>query len=143
MAAHLMPLICSPWLYVIVFLAVAIDGFLPVVPSEAVVIGLSALSAAGSPHPLWLAVAVVAGGVTGDRVASSVAFSPEHRLSWAGGGVGGWRTLSWAGGGRATVRVAGGGRTRRRSGGAAGRRRGAGSAAARGNRGGGRPAGPR
>jgi hypothetical protein len=35
MLDHLMPLISSPWLYVIVFAAVAIDGFLPVVPSEA------------------------------------------------------------------------------------------------------------
>jgi membrane protein DedA with SNARE-associated domain len=38
----LAPVISSPWLYLVVFLAVAVDGFLPVVPSEAVVIGLGA-----------------------------------------------------------------------------------------------------
>ncbi|MEV0902946.1 VTT domain-containing protein [Actinoplanes sp. NPDC049802] len=69
MAEHLMPLICSPWLYLIVFAAVAVDGFLPIVPSEAAVIGLGALSASGSPDVSGLVVAVVAGGMTGDRVA--------------------------------------------------------------------------
>jgi membrane-associated protein len=65
---HLMPLISSPWIYVIVFLAVAIDGFLPIVPSEAVVIGLGAMSATGRPNVVALALAVVAGGMAGDRV---------------------------------------------------------------------------
>ncbi len=69
MMEHLMPLISSPWLYVIVFALVAIDGFFPAVPSEAVVIGLGALSATGPPHLIALATAVVAGGMTGDRVA--------------------------------------------------------------------------
>ncbi len=64
-----MSVICSPWLYLIVFVMVTIDGFLPVVPSEAVVISASALSATGSPNLLALAAAVVAGGVTGDRIA--------------------------------------------------------------------------
>jgi membrane-associated protein len=68
MPDHLMPLVSSPWLYVIVFAAVAIDGFIPVMPSEAVVIGLGALSATGSPNLVALAAAVVAGGMTGDRV---------------------------------------------------------------------------
>jgi membrane protein DedA with SNARE-associated domain len=53
---------------VIVFAAVAIDGFLPVTLSEAVVIGLGALSATGSPNLGALAMAVVAGGMAGDRV---------------------------------------------------------------------------
>ncbi|MEV6490937.1 DedA family protein [Actinoplanes sp. NPDC051633] len=68
MLDHLLPLISSPWLYVIVFVAVAIDGFLPVMPSETVVIGLGALSSSGSPNLVALAAAVVAGGVAGDRV---------------------------------------------------------------------------
>lgn len=68
MMDHLMPLLTSSWLYVIVFLIVAVDGFLVVVPSETVVIGLGALSAAGHPHVAALALAVAAGGVAGDRV---------------------------------------------------------------------------
>ena len=68
MLDHLLPLISSPWLYVIVFVAVAIDGFFPATPSEAVVIGLGALSSSGSPNVVALAAAVVAGGIAGDRV---------------------------------------------------------------------------
>ncbi|GAA1640223.1 DedA family protein [Actinoplanes couchii] len=68
MVDHLMPLLSSPWLYVIVVVLVTVDGFLPVVPSEVVVISLGALSATGRPHLLLLGVAVVVGGVTGDRV---------------------------------------------------------------------------
>ncbi|MFI5936274.1 DedA family protein [Actinoplanes sp. NPDC051494] len=64
----LLPTASSPWLYLIVFLMVAIDGFLPVVPSEATVIGLSALSATGSPNLVALATAVTAGGVAGDQI---------------------------------------------------------------------------
>lgn len=65
----LMPLICSPWLYLIVFVAVTIDGFFPVMPSEAVVIGLGALSVTGAPHLAALFAVVVAGGIAGDRIA--------------------------------------------------------------------------
>lgn len=68
MLDQVMPLICSPWLYLIVFVAVTIDGFIPIVPSETVVIGLGAVSAAGRPNLLALVAAVVAGGVVGDRV---------------------------------------------------------------------------
>ncbi|KUL26305.1 hypothetical protein ADL15_38565 [Actinoplanes awajinensis subsp. mycoplanecinus] len=68
MLDHLMPLLTSPWLYVIVFVSVAIDGFFPVVPSEAVLIGAAALSATGSPHVAGLAAAAMSGGVAGDRI---------------------------------------------------------------------------
>lgn len=68
MLDHLMPLISSPWLYVIVFVAVALDGFIPVVPSETLVIGLGALSATGRPSLVALAAVAMAGGMAGDRV---------------------------------------------------------------------------
>jgi membrane-associated protein len=80
MMDHLMPLICSPWLYVIVFLAVAVDGFFPIVPSETVVISLGALSATGSPHLLALVLTVVAGGVVGDRVSCVLGRKAGNRL---------------------------------------------------------------
>jgi membrane-associated protein len=63
-----MPLLSSPWLYAIVLVAVAIDGFVPIVPSETLVIGLGALSATGRPNLVALAAAVTAGGVAGDHV---------------------------------------------------------------------------
>lgn len=68
MMNYLMPLISSPWLYVLLAVAVAIDGFIPVIPSEVMVIGLGALSATGSPNIVALAAAVVAGGIAGDQV---------------------------------------------------------------------------
>jgi membrane-associated protein len=67
MLDHLMPLLASPWLYAVVFVIVAIDGFFPVVPSETVVIGLGALSATGTPNVVALAAAAAAGGMAGDR----------------------------------------------------------------------------
>jgi membrane-associated protein len=68
MLTHLMPLVSSPWLYLVVAVAVAVDGFLPVIPTEALVIGLGALTASGRPNLLALAAAVTLGGVAGDRV---------------------------------------------------------------------------
>jgi membrane-associated protein len=68
MLNHLMPLVSSPWMYLIVFVSVAVDGFLPIIPIEALVIGLGALTATGRPSLIALAAAVTAGGMAGDRI---------------------------------------------------------------------------
>jgi membrane-associated protein len=68
MVEQLLSLASSPWLYLVVFLAVAVDGFVPIVPSEVMVIGLGAMSSTGRPHLAALATAVIAGGMAGDRV---------------------------------------------------------------------------
>jgi membrane-associated protein len=68
MLSHLLPLVSSPWIYLVIFLAMAIDGPLPCIPTEPVVIGLGALSATGRPNLIALAVAVTAGGMAGDRL---------------------------------------------------------------------------
>jgi membrane-associated protein len=80
MLHHLMPLIASPWLYTIIFVLVAIDGFVPVAMSEAVIIGLGAISAAGSPSLAVLAGAAVAGGVAGDRISYHVGGKASARI---------------------------------------------------------------
>jgi len=80
MLSHLMPLLSSPWLYVIVFLLVAVDGFIPVAMSEAILIGLAALSATGDPNLAVLAAAAVAGGVVGDRLSYYVGGRAGARL---------------------------------------------------------------
>jgi membrane protein DedA with SNARE-associated domain len=80
MLMHLMPLVCSPWLYLIVFVAVAIDGFLPVIPTEVMVIGLGALTATGSPNLLALAASVTAGGMAGDRLTYLIGRKAGGRL---------------------------------------------------------------
>jgi membrane protein DedA with SNARE-associated domain len=68
MLNYLMPLISSPWLYAIIFVLVAVDGFIPVAMSEAVLIGLAAVSANGSPDLVVLAAAAITGGTAGDRI---------------------------------------------------------------------------
>ncbi|MBL7257670.1 DedA family protein [Paractinoplanes lichenicola] len=77
---HLLPLIASPWLYVVVFAIVAIDGFIPAMPSDPVVIGLAALSASGPPDVVMLAAVVITGGLAGDRVAYLLGRTAGHRV---------------------------------------------------------------
>ncbi|MEU4242798.1 VTT domain-containing protein [Actinoplanes sp. NPDC026619] len=81
MLEHVLPLISSPWLYVIIFLLVAVDGFVPVAMSEAVIIGLGALSTTGPPHLVPLAVAAVAGGTAGDRISYYVGGKAGARIT--------------------------------------------------------------
>jgi membrane protein DedA with SNARE-associated domain len=80
MLNHLMPFVSSPWLYLIIFLMVAFDGFVPVVMSEAVIIGLGAISATGSPNLIVLAAAAVAGGMAGDRLSYYVGGKASARI---------------------------------------------------------------
>ncbi|GAA0566553.1 VTT domain-containing protein [Paractinoplanes ferrugineus] len=80
MIDYLMPLISSPWLYVIIFVLVAIDGFVPVAMSEAILIGLAAISTSGSPHVAGLAGAAIAGGVAGDRISYYVGGKAGARI---------------------------------------------------------------
>jgi membrane protein DedA with SNARE-associated domain len=81
MLTYLLPLISSPWLYVIIVLLVAVDGFVPVAMSEAVLIGLAAFSATGSPDLAGLAVAAVAGGMAGDRMSYYVGGKAGARIT--------------------------------------------------------------
>lgn len=81
MLDYLMPLIASPWLYVIIFFLVAVDGFVPVAMSEAILIGLAAVSTTGDPHVLALAAAAVAGGVAGDRISYHVGGRAGDRIT--------------------------------------------------------------
>jgi membrane-associated protein len=63
------PLMSSHWVYLALFLFCAIDAFLPLVPSESLVITLGAFAAAtGSPNVLLLVVCAAAGAFAGDNV---------------------------------------------------------------------------
>jgi membrane protein DedA with SNARE-associated domain len=60
----------AAWAVPVVFLLAALDGILPPLPSESIVIALAAVSAVTqSPHPLWLGVAAAAGAFAGDNLA--------------------------------------------------------------------------
>jgi membrane-associated protein len=80
MLNHLMPLVSSPWLYAFVALVVAVDGFVPVIPIEALMIGLGALTATGRPNLIALALSVTIGGMAGDRVTYLIGRRAGQRL---------------------------------------------------------------
>lgn len=63
----------SPWMLVILYAFATIDGFFPPVPSESVVIVLTALSPPGGRQAYWLLASVAAAGAfTGDQIAYSI-----------------------------------------------------------------------
>lgn len=63
----------SPWVFVVLYLFAAIDGFFPPIPSESVVIAMASLAiATGAPNlPLVMLVAA-AGAFTGDQIAYQI-----------------------------------------------------------------------
>ena len=91
-------LAASPWIYLVMYLFAAIDGFFPPIPSESVVIALAALAVgpAGEPN-LWIVVPVAAlGAFTGDQIAFSIGRRvPVHRLRIFRSGRG-QSALAWA-----------------------------------------------
>ncbi|MCZ2822147.1 DedA family protein [Modestobacter sp. VKM Ac-2977] len=77
-------LMASPWVYLVLFSLAALDGFLPVVPGESVVITAGVFAATGQPD-LALVVAVAALG----------AFAGDH-TSYLIGHLAGPRLYAWA-----------------------------------------------
>ena len=60
----------SPWVFVLLYAVVAVDGVVPPVPSESAVVVLAAMSSAGgAPNP-WL-LGVVAAAGRGEAAAGS------------------------------------------------------------------------
>jgi membrane protein DedA with SNARE-associated domain len=72
----------SLWVYPVMTALAALDGVVPVVPSESVIIALASLSMThGSPHVLLIALAAAAGAFLGDQVAYLVGSRiTPHRL---------------------------------------------------------------
>jgi membrane-associated protein len=60
----------SWWILPVVLVLVVIDGFFPPVPSESVIVGLSAVGiASGFPSPLLLLLVAFVGSFLGDNIA--------------------------------------------------------------------------
>ncbi|GAB5079803.1 DedA family protein [Arthrobacter sp. AD-310] len=77
----------QPWVLVLVLACCVIDGFFPPIPSESVVVGLSAVAAtADVPNP-WLLVLVAAlGAFSGDNIAYLIGRRVgTRRWSWMRG----------------------------------------------------------
>jgi membrane-associated protein len=104
----------SPWVYLALFALAAVDGFLPLVPSETAVITAGVFAATGEPN-VFLVIAVAAlGAFAGDHVSyffgrfvrdrwrrRREAGGPKEALSRAGPAGGGTRrrrraALEWA-----------------------------------------------
>jgi membrane-associated protein len=69
LTAFLHDLMSSPWIYLALFTLAAVDGFLPVVPSESIVITAGVFAAAGQPDLVWVVAVAAAGAFVGDNVA--------------------------------------------------------------------------
>lgn len=75
------PLFMSAWILPIVFVLAAVDGFLPLVPSESVVITAGAFAAAtGRPGVVALVVAAALGAFAGDTISYLLGRSSQHRI---------------------------------------------------------------
>jgi membrane-associated protein len=90
-------LTASPLIYLALYLVVTIDGFFPPIPSESVVIGLSAVAVTTGAPNLWLVLAVAAAGAfTGDQIAYAMGRRVHVRRSRLLRGRRAQRTLDWA-----------------------------------------------
>jgi len=58
----------SPWIYPALALLAAVDGFLPLIPSETVVITAGVFAATGKPHVVLVVAAAALGAYAGDHV---------------------------------------------------------------------------
>jgi membrane-associated protein len=66
-------LVGSPWIFVVLYLFATIDGFFPPIPSESIVIALSALAmSTGAPNLALIMLVAAAGAWTGDQIAYQI-----------------------------------------------------------------------
>jgi membrane protein DedA with SNARE-associated domain len=96
----------SPWIYPVLVLLAAVDGFLPLVPSETVVITAGVFAATGEPNVILVVAAAALGAYAGDHVSYFAGRFARDR----------WRRRGGAGRVRDALSRAGrpGGRTSRR-----------------------------
>jgi membrane protein DedA with SNARE-associated domain len=63
-------LVSSPFIYLVVFALVVIDGFFPPVPSESVIVVVASLAVSSGAPNLWLILGIAAvGAAVGDNIA--------------------------------------------------------------------------
>lgn len=70
----------SPWLYAALFALAAVDGFLPLVPSETVAISAGVYAAAGDTHLVAVIAAAAIGAFVGDHVSYALGRGAGGRL---------------------------------------------------------------
>lgn len=92
----LQQLTSSPWLYVLVFVVVALDAFFPVVPSETLVITAGVFATGGSPDLVLLVVVAAVGAFVGDHVSYRLGRGASGLTQRLREGRRGAPTLAWA-----------------------------------------------
>jgi membrane-associated protein len=66
----LLAAVSSPWVYLVVFAIVVIDGFFPPVPSESIVVIAAAIGVStGIPNPVLIVIIAAIGAAAGDNIA--------------------------------------------------------------------------
>lgn len=70
----------SPWLYLAVFVFVAVDGFFPTIPGETLVVTAGVFAASGDPNLLALIAVGAVGGFAGDHVSYAIGYTAGGRL---------------------------------------------------------------
>ena len=78
--------VTSPWVYAVIVTVALLDAFLPVVPSETVVVAAGVFAASlGSPKLVGVIVAASVGAFVGDHISYAIGRGASGRLSrWAG-----------------------------------------------------------
>lgn len=89
-------LVGSPWLYLFVLGLTTVDGFLPIVPAETVVIAAGAYAVTGEPSALGLLAAAWAGALIGDVVSHHLGRGAGPIARWFRGRRWGGTLLGWA-----------------------------------------------
>ncbi|WP_018220889.1 DedA family protein [Salinispora pacifica] len=85
MLDHVLPLISSPWIFALVAATVAVDGVVPVLPAETLVIALGALAAHGRPAVAALIAAAAVGSFAGDQLAYRLGLRATSVVAKRGG----------------------------------------------------------
>ncbi|MCZ2838784.1 DedA family protein [Modestobacter sp. VKM Ac-2985] len=77
-------LMASPWVYLVLFSLAALDGFLPVVPGESVVITAGVFAATGQPDLAAVVAVAALGAFAGDHASYLIGHRAGPRLqAWA------------------------------------------------------------
>ncbi len=80
--------IASPWIYLILFSVAAIDGFFPIVPSEASVLTAGVFAASGETSLPIVILAAVLGAFVGDQVSYALGHLAGPRVERRAGSAG-------------------------------------------------------
>ena len=87
----------SPWIFVVLYLFAAIDGFFPPIPSESLVVALAALAISSGEPNIWLVMLVAAlGAFTGDQIAYQIGTRVKVRKVRILSSARGQSAIDWA-----------------------------------------------